>query len=148
MREIKFRGRADSGPNKGKWYYGFYWTNGKGNHFIRVTKDENGFCIYDIEVDPKTVGQYTGLHDRKQTEQYPDGQEIYDGDILRLWKSVGSNGELRREYYKPLAVEYNPNWCQFVVEDKEFKTQRGIWLEFGAFEIIGNVHDNFTMLCS
>ncbi len=79
--------------------------------------------------------EFTGLHDK-------NGTEIYEGDILRLWKSVGSNGELRREYYKPLAVEYNPNWCQFVVENKEFKKQRGIWLEFGAFEVIGNIHDN------
>lgn len=79
LREIKFRGRADSGPNKGKWYFGFYWTNGIGNHFIRVTKDENGFCIYDIKVDPETIGQYTGLHDNTDDEV-----EIFEFDYVEF----------------------------------------------------------------
>ena len=35
-----------------------------------------------IEVVPETVGQYTGLKDKKRTEEFPEGQEIYEGDIL------------------------------------------------------------------
>ncbi len=27
--------------------------------------------------------QYTGLHDRKRTEEYPKGQEVYEGDIVK-----------------------------------------------------------------
>ena len=40
----------------------------------------------------EAVMQYTGLHDKKRTEEYPDGQEIYEGDIVtedeQLWKIV------------------------------------------------------------
>lgn len=28
--------------------------------------------------------QFTGLKDKKRTEEYPEGQEIYEGDILQL----------------------------------------------------------------
>lgn len=29
------------------------------------------------------IMQYTGLKDKKRTEQYPEGQEVYEGDIVR-----------------------------------------------------------------
>jgi len=35
--------------------------------------------------------QYTGLKDCKRTEEYPEGQEIYEGDIVQ------SNGYINRE---------------------------------------------------
>lgn len=73
MREIKFRGKR---LDNGEWVYGYYWSNDLGNHFIKVTKDENGFCLYDVEVDPATVGQYTGLKEK-------GGKKIYEGDIIK-----------------------------------------------------------------
>jgi len=36
------------------------------------------------------VCQYTGLKDSKRTEEYPEGQEIYEGDIIATYyKSMG-----------------------------------------------------------
>ncbi|EPR12378.1 YopX family protein [Ruminiclostridium papyrosolvens] len=130
MREIKFRGKR---IDNGEWVYGY------------LVKQFGVFKIYDDssedfgnwihEVDPETVGQYTGLHDK-------NGREIYEGDILRLWRSVGSNGELRREHYKPLPVTYCNIWCQFVANDESTKNQYCIWSDFGAFEVVGNVYQN------
>ena len=31
----------------------------------------------------KDWGEYTGLKDKKRTKEYPEGQEIYEGDIVR-----------------------------------------------------------------
>lgn len=36
------------------------------------------------EVIPETVGQDTGLKDKKRTEEFPDGQPIYQGDIVKI----------------------------------------------------------------
>ena len=83
--------------------------------------------------------QYTGLKDK-------NGKEIYEGDILRLWRSTGKNGEPRGEYYKPFPVEYCELWTQFVVVDKANKAQMGIWQAFGAFEVIGNIYENPELL--
>ncbi len=85
MREIKFRGKRISDD---KWVYGYY-CKASDRHLIIMDNakliNPNGGLVMDIspnyyingyaEVDPKTVGEYTG---RKND----DGFEIYEGHIL------------------------------------------------------------------
>jgi len=40
---------------------------------------------WDIQALRAEKQQFTGFCDCKQTEKYPKGQEVYEGDILEIW---------------------------------------------------------------
>ena len=90
MREILFRGKPE---NSNQWAMGYYYHmaettycfaedyEGKPvpeHHYIMFEQMTDWGLpnqMYQVEVDPATVGQYTGLSD-------VDGRRIFDGDIV------------------------------------------------------------------
>jgi len=129
-REIKFRGKR---LDNGKWVFGDLLT--KHPHHKGLTIVENG--VLHHEVDPETVGQYTGLKDK-------NGVEIYEGNICRaavykdpaaLRKStminslvVFRNGAFTLDGYKRLPDGF-----------RTLPTLDGC-------EVIGDIHDNPELL--
>lgn len=67
MRTIGFRGKRNT---QGIWVYGDLCRYKEGTWTINP-EDEN----FGYEVNPNTVGEFTGLHDR-------NGAKIYEGDII------------------------------------------------------------------
>lgn len=86
------------------------------------------------EVDPSTVGRYTGLKDR-------NGKRIFEGDIIKVpWMNEYRN---RFVYYKNGLFKadsidgfFSASLCSFVGFDLP---------EFHC-EVIGNIHDNPEMV--
>jgi uncharacterized phage protein (TIGR01671 family) len=132
MREIKFRGKR---IDNGEWVYGAFVpdelerTHGEMVTwgFIRRYKpNQTVESVEMIEVDRKTVGQYTGLKDK-------NGKEIYEGDKVNCW-----GGECCQGYW-----EFNNT---IVVDDIRDYVISGILSESEYIEVIGNIHENKELL--
>lgn len=137
MREIKSRGRQLS---TGKWIYGDLVHDNIGGYYV-YPMDCNGL-FRENRVAADSVGQYTGLHDRKD-------REIYEGDILFVEFADKSGG-----YY---LVGWNDKTAAWGIMDRyeyrsihdgydfaEFKnhTLLAFFKEAIIFEVAGNIHDN------
>lgn len=71
-REIKFRGQR---IDNNEWVYGYYVKDPKGQHRIywQPFKDASSNTYHFIK--PETIGQFTGILDKANTE-------VYEGDFV------------------------------------------------------------------
>lgn len=126
MREILFRGKF---TKTGEWVYGSAYCSAEKTIIIEVsetmpTRIEGKYVI------PKTVGQYTGLTDKK------NGKKVFEGDIVRM--------HYTDEYTEVGFIRYSNCCCRFFFVDP-------LTVEYGfdetdVFEVIGNIHDNPELL--
>lgn len=125
MREILFRGKDLSGVLNRSWIFGSLDTTEKEHPSIIYLDRFGNRCR--ISVDPKTVGQYTGLTDK-------NGKKIFEGDIL---KNIESD-EIVDICYSGCSFRYsyNNSIYGYSVDDIE----DGILTD--EFEVIGNIYDN------
>lgn len=130
MREILFRGQRTD--NK-KWVYGYYTVFIEGirkNHCI-ISENKDAKGLLDSKqikyyVIPKTVGQFTGLLDKK----------IFEGDILKV------KFRNRKEFV--VEVYYDNIVAQFKVRNLTIKFHYYNWLSEveSKCEVIGNIFEN------
>ena len=125
-REIKFRGKS---LHTGEWHYGNLMQVGDACYI-----HEPGTAGFFT--DPETVGQFTGMYDRK-------GKEIYEGDILK-WDKYDTS--------KHFQIEYNHGGFGYWYYGEFYLlggNQNFSFKPFNKdkdFEIIGNIHDNPELL--
>ena len=119
MREILFRGKD---PVSGEWYYGYYVKRNDGDRGSLILEDYY-LESYEI-VKQETVGQYTGVKDKR-------GVKIFEDDIVKVY-----------DVYCNETVVGVVEFCDgsFRICDTDF-TSYYRWMDYEV-EVIGNIYDN------
>lgn len=131
MREILFRGKR---WDNGEWVCGDLLQY---QNYTIIHSYQRGCRVAD-DVDPRTVGQYTGLTDK-------NGKKIFEGDIVDAsnswWDACGPAG-----HNSPIIqVEWNGYTCGFD-PFADYDCDCGVYICGSEVEIIGNIHDNPELL--
>ena len=122
MRTIKFRGYNRKNE---KWLYGFYLQN-RGLHFVCPDEFATGKTLDDYEIDPETLGQFTGECDKNDTE-------IYEGDIVKFKETLR---------YRVVWLWFGFKLKQIGIDDCRDVVYR---CHLDSV-VIGNIHDNPELL--
>lgn len=128
MREILFRGKPIHDRSTLEWIEGGIKTK-DGRAFIIGMSSK--MRVEAMEVDPDTVGQYTGMTDR-------NGQKIFEGDIVE-------DGRDYNEEDGYGVVEWNDGAFEVISEGNWSGTFYTNYYGY-EFEVIGNIHDNPDLL--
>lgn len=133
MREILFRGKR---IDNGEWVYGSLLDAKEDTYIIphgyEYLYDEHEKLAFDVErciVNPKTVGQSTGLIDK-------NGKKIFEEDIVkeRVWKMLCDGAFKKVDEFS--VVTFKEGMFSHCSQPMGRLT----------VEVIGNIHDNPDLL--
>lgn len=154
------------------WVEGYYCKLGPCGQELPHIIPTYASAFYGIEIDPSTVGQYTGtqIPERQVTDKnaYLKMKRVWQDDLIAIY-SIGYDGDDNpaRTHVATVRVQFDDNYkmlfaecvkgsmrdiayeCNInYLEDEDYPFT--YWLEymengsgqFWEWEIIGNIHDN------
>ena len=148
MREILFRGKR---IDNGEWVYGNLIINKRLIETAYKISSQEGIDSgksYIFSVDPKSIGQFTGLTDK-------NGKKIFEGDIVSIYTPCNEKhniGVIRFVYYAsgiPAIFKTNLGfYIEWASEDNINRIDFAFWIQVyqDETEVIGNIHDNPKLL--
>jgi uncharacterized phage protein (TIGR01671 family) len=129
MKQIKFRGKR---LDNGQWVEGSLILPHKGNDSYFIV-DDNGV---DHEVNPATVGQFTGMVDKEE-------KEIFEGDIIREWLLDSQEPE-GGFWWNAIVKQYKGCWCLIQVDfdyERNNEMPTLLYEDFSEIEVIGTIYE-------
>lgn len=136
MRKIIFRGKS---LKTGEWFCGSlaYFPDSQTAHIIPcgTCKGEDVICDF-VEINPESIGQFTGLRDR-------NGKDVYEGDVV-FWIATDMRGRGRGEQGAIFWNKHTMSWAierdKPCVDGRPFIISRPF--DKRHLEVVGNIHDN------
>lgn len=142
MREILFRAKR---INDGEWVEGYYAIardrRGLEQHNILITDNKHGYFGWH-EINPETVCQFTGLHDK-------NGNKIWENDIVEYHFDNTKKAPIRYGTYQSCFDTKETAHCGFYVDWSEktyFRKDLGYWINMIEANVVGNIFDNPELL--
>ena len=129
MREILFRGKD---VNSNEWRIGYFYTAVQG--CVAIIRDG----VDGYQVKPETVGQYTGLTDKR-------GKKIFEGDIIK-YRHHDINEKAVIRYGAP---ENRYTMYGWYLDDNQGNTAFRLseyFIKDYNCQVIGNIYDNPELL--
>ncbi len=140
MHEVLFRGKR---IDNGKWIVGHLlrYENGRARIIESHTdifcyeNDENTIVALAYEVDPETVGQFTGLVGK-------NGKKVFEDDVVVI--CYETDGE---DFSETKRVHYNEQeCCWYPMRWNECCEYCDHYTEVKSIEVIGNIYDKPDLL--